>query len=147
MQTDRLSSLTFKDATKCHACVIHRSRSPKQRCSALYSTYCQCIIQQFTVSGCSLNGTERSMAHEAPLASQPRSRVQKYAYVCMSERPAQQSDVNIFRFSIREIYSISPISPLSTRGLTEGPFPVSCMCKQTHKRKMISILPCTHKQN
>lgn len=22
-------------------CVIHRSRSPKQRCSALYSTYCQ----------------------------------------------------------------------------------------------------------
>lgn len=57
----------------CHACVSHRGQSPKQRCSALYSTYCQCIIQQFTVSGYSLNGTERSMAHGAPLASPPRA--------------------------------------------------------------------------
>lgn len=55
----------------------------EQRRRALYSTYCQCIIQQFTVSGCSLNGTERSVAHGAPLASQPRT---ECVHVCERER-------------------------------------------------------------
>lgn len=53
--------------------VFHCSSFPKQRCSSLYSTYCQCIIHQFTVSGFSLNGTERSAAHKASLACQPRA--------------------------------------------------------------------------
>ncbi len=108
IKTVSLCSLTFNRATNCQACVIHRRHPPKKRCSALYSTYCQCIIQQFTVSGFSPNGTERSMAHGAPLASKPRSD-------CVSA----------------EIYSISSISPLSTPGPTEGPFSFTHM--QTNK--------------
>lgn len=126
MQTDSLRSLTFKDATNCHACVIHRSRSPKQRCSALYFTYCQCIIQQFTVSGCSLNGTERSMAHGAPLASSTLGWLCEHTCEGKrwgeTEKPLQKSNVNIFQVFHWEIYSISSISPLSTQGLTGGPF-------------------------
>lgn len=126
MQTDRLRSLTFTDATNCHACVIHRSRSPKQRCSALYSTYCRCIIQQFTVSGCSLNGIERSMAHGVPLASQPRADC-----VCMwrGER-GRELNVNIFKLSTGRFIPFLQIHLFLHRALLRD-HSLSHMCKQT----------------
>lgn len=52
----------------------------------LYCTYCQCIIQHFTVSAPSLDGTERSMARGALLASQPHT-----GWVCICLRYRQRS--------------------------------------------------------
>ena len=108
IQTDRLSSLTFKDATNCHACVVHHSCSPRQRCSALYSTYCQCIIQQFrwvVALWMSLRG-QWLMEHHKHL--NPGLTV--CAYICEGlrewERPAEVKCKHL-KISHRGIYSIS----------------------------------------
>ena len=111
IQTDRLSSLTFKDATNCHACVVHHSRSPRQRCSALYSTYCQCIIQQFrwvVALWMSLRG-QWLMEHHKHL--NPGLTV--CAYICEGlrewERPLQKSNANILKFPTGGFIQFLPV--------------------------------------
>lgn len=127
-ETDRPRSLTFKDATKCHACVIHHSCSHRQSCSALYSTYCQCIIQQFVVSACSLNGSERSLAHGAPLASQLRD-----ACACVRQSFAT---IKHKHYSGAPLGSLLQFYCFTSEGFTKGLFYSSShMCKQTPKQE------------